>query len=52
MYKEAIKKYIDTIGFTNPSYVIQRFLDVQQLENLTTYLEALSRKSRILKYNQ
>ena len=46
MYKEAVEKYINTIGFLNPSYVIQKFLDVQRLENLTTYLESLSKKSR------
>jgi len=45
MYKEAVEKYIDTIGYLNPSYVIQKFLDVQRLESLTAYLEALSNKS-------
>lgn len=45
MYKEAVEKYIDTIGFLNPSYVIQKFLDVQRLESLTTYLKALRDKS-------
>ena len=46
MYKEAVADYKNTIGFVNPSYVIQKFLDVQRLENLTEYLEDLSRKSR------
>jgi hypothetical protein len=46
MYKEAVDKYKSTIGYLNPSYVIQKFLDVQRLDNLTDYLEELSRKSR------
>jgi hypothetical protein len=46
MYKEAVEKYKNTIGYLNPSYVIQKFLDVQRLENLTDYLETLSRQSR------
>ena len=47
MYKEAVEKYKNTIGYLNPSYVIQKFLDVQRLENLTDYLETLSKQSRI-----
>ncbi len=46
MHKEAVEKYINTIGYTNPSYVIQKFLDVQRLEDLTAYLESLSQQSR------
>jgi len=46
MYKEAVDKYKNTIGFLNPSYVIQKFLDVQRLDNLTDYLETLSKQSR------
>ena len=47
MYKEAVEKYKATIGYLNPSYVIQKFLDVQRLENLTDYLEELSKQSRM-----
>lgn len=46
MYKEAVEKYKLTIGHLNPSYVIQKFLDVQRLDNLTDYLESLSKESR------
>jgi len=45
MYEEAVDKYIKTIGYLNPSHVIQKFLDAQRLENLTTYLEALSNQT-------
>ena len=48
MYKEAVEKYKNTIGHLNPSYVIQKFLDVQRLDNLTDYLEELSKQSRTL----
>jgi hypothetical protein len=46
MYQEAIKQYTETIGFLNPSYVIQKYLDVQKLDNLITYLESLNASSR------
>lgn len=42
-YEEAIDKYIETIGFLNPSYVIQRYIQVPQLDNLIKYLEKLIR---------
>ena len=45
MHKEAVDKYKKTIGHLNPSYVIQKFLDVQRLEFLTDYLESLSAQS-------
>ena len=45
-YDEAILQYIDTIGFLNPSYVIQKFLKVKQLDCLIRYLEVLIRKEK------
>lgn len=41
-YDEAVQQYIETIGHLNPSYVIQKFIQVPQLENLITYLEKLT----------
>ena len=41
-YDEAVLQYIETIGHLNPSYVIQKFIQVPQLENLITYLEKLT----------
>ena len=41
-FEEAILQYKDTIGHLNPSYVIQRFIQVPQLDNLITYLEKLT----------
>ncbi|XP_066597141.1 vacuolar protein sorting-associated protein 11 homolog [Prorops nasuta] len=40
-YNGAIEQYIKTIGKLEPSYVIRKFLDSQQIDNLTTYLQAL-----------
>mmetsp|Transcript_17398 Transcript_17398/g.29273 ORF Transcript_17398/g.29273 Transcript_17398/m.29273 type:complete len:414 (+) Transcript_17398:1215-2456(+) len=40
-YDQAIEQYLQTIGFLNPSYVIQRYIEVQQLPNLIKYLEKL-----------
>lgn len=37
----AVDQYINTIGFTEPSYVIRKFLDAQRIGNLTAYLEKL-----------
>ena len=45
-YDAAISQYIATIGFTEPSYVIRRFLDAQRIHNLTRYLQALHEKGR------
>lgn len=33
--------FIKTIGYLNPSYVIQRYIEVPQLNNLIRYLEEL-----------
>ena len=40
-YDEALNQFIQTIGYLNPSYVIQRFIEVPQLPNLIKYLETL-----------
>ena len=40
-YKEAINHYIKTIGYEAPSYVIEKYLDVQNLDLLIEYLEKL-----------
>jgi len=40
-YDEALRQFVKTIGYLNPSYVIQRFIEVPQLPNLITYLEQL-----------
>jgi hypothetical protein len=42
-YSEAIKHYIKTIGYLEPSYVITRFKDPQHAEHLVKYLEALNK---------
>ncbi len=41
LYDEALKQFVKTIGYLNPSYVIQRYIEVPQLPNLITYLEQL-----------
>lgn len=41
----AISQYIKTIGKSEPSYVIKKFLDSKRIGNLTVYLEALHKKS-------
>lgn len=43
-YDEAMSQYIHTIGYLEPSYVIQKFLDAQRIYNLTNYLESLHEK--------
>jgi tetratricopeptide (TPR) repeat protein len=40
-FDDAIRQYIKTIGFLEPSYVIRKFLDSQRIQNLTDYLQAL-----------
>ena len=50
-YDSALQQFINTIGFINPSYVIQKFIDVQFLPFLVKYLETLienqSRSSKL-----
>ncbi|KAL1224909.1 putative vacuolar protein-sorting-associated protein 11 [Cardamine amara subsp. amara] len=43
-YDEAMSQYINTIGYLEPSFVIQKFLDAQRIYNLTNYLEKLHEK--------
>lgn len=43
-YDEAMTQYLNTIGYLEPSYVIQKFLDAQRIYNLTNYLEKLHEK--------
>ena len=40
-YDQAVEQYCSTIGSLEPSFVIQKFLDLQRLPALTKYLEAL-----------
>lgn len=44
-YDGAILQYIKTIGSSEPSYVIKKFLDSKRISNLIVYLEALHKKS-------
>ena len=39
-YTNAVQEYIQTIGHLDSSVVIRRFLDAQQIQHLTSYLEA------------
>ena len=45
-YDQAILQYCETIGATEPSYVIRKFLDAQRIHNLTKYLQVLHEKGR------
>ncbi|KAJ8611721.1 hypothetical protein CTAYLR_009188 [Chrysophaeum taylorii] len=44
-WEGSVQQYARTIGRLEPSYVIQRFLEAQRLENLATYLELWHRDS-------
>jgi hypothetical protein len=43
-YPGAIKQYILTLGFVEPSYVIRKFLDVSQIDYLIEYLQKIHEK--------
>lgn len=43
-YDQAIDQYIETLGFTEPSHVIQKFVEPQHAEHLMKYLVALQDK--------
>lgn len=43
-YSAAIKQYILTLGYVEPSYVIRKFLDVSQIDYLIEYLQKLHEK--------
>lgn len=45
-YDQSIKKYIETIGYVEPSYIIRQFLDVSHIEQLILYLEAIHKKGK------
>ena len=45
-YNGAVSQYVKTIGGLEPSYVIRKFLDAQQIHNLTSYLQALHEKNK------
>ena len=40
-YTGAMEQYLHTLGHLEPSYVIRKFLDAQQIPNLAQYLEGL-----------
>ncbi|KAN0061118.1 Vacuolar protein sorting-associated protein 11 [Thecaphora frezii] len=40
-FEGAMAQYVKTIGHTQPSFVIRKFLDAQRIANLTTYLQEL-----------
>ncbi|KAF7495115.1 Vacuolar protein sorting-associated protein 11 -like protein [Sarcoptes scabiei] len=44
-FDEAINQYCQTLGFLEPSYVIRKFLDLQRIHNLTTYLQEIHKRN-------
>jgi len=40
-WEGAVEQYVQTIGFTEPSRIVRKFLDAQQLAPLSVYLERL-----------
>ncbi|KDN39622.1 hypothetical protein K437DRAFT_258993 [Tilletiaria anomala UBC 951] len=40
-FDAAVNQFVKTIGWTQPSYVIRKFLDAQRITNLTEYLQEL-----------
>lgn len=49
-YQKAIEQYIMTIGYVDPSIIIQKFLDGSKLEYLIHYLEVLLDKDKKFKF--
>ena len=45
-FEGAVAQYVKTIGGLEPSYVIRKFLDAQQIHNLTSYLQSLHEKNK------
>ncbi|KAF1745169.1 hypothetical protein MXB_4154 [Myxobolus squamalis] len=43
--EQAMIQYVQTIETIEPSYVIKKFLDAQNIHHLTTYLESLHKSS-------
>lgn len=50
-YKEAIQKYIQTIGYIEPSYIIRKFLDVAHIEHLIKYLNEVHERKQADKHH-
>ncbi|XP_055852753.1 vacuolar protein sorting-associated protein 11 homolog [Episyrphus balteatus] len=44
-YSGAVEKYVKTIGYIEPSYVIMKFLDSRHIKYLADYLHALYKKN-------
>eukprot|EP00922_Rhytidocystis_sp_ex-Travisia-forbesii_P035960 GHVS01053362.1.p1 GENE.GHVS01053362.1~~GHVS01053362.1.p1 ORF type:complete len:1031 (-),score=90.11 GHVS01053362.1:186-3278(-) len=40
-YEQAMHVYCKTIGYVEPSYIIERYLEAQRLRHLTVYLQRL-----------
>ncbi|KCV71642.1 hypothetical protein H696_01059 [Fonticula alba] len=40
-FDDAMEKYLRTVGYLEPSYIIRKFLDAQQTNHLAQYLQAL-----------
>lgn len=45
-YTGAVEKYVKTIGYVEPSYVIMKFLDSRHIKYLADYLYALYKKNQ------
>lgn len=43
-FEDSINEYIETIGFIEPSHVIQKFVEPHHAQNLMKYLNALQEK--------
>ncbi|KAH9526087.1 Vacuolar protein sorting-associated protein 11 [Dermatophagoides farinae] len=43
-YDGAINQYCQTLGYLEPSYVIRKFLDLQRIHNLTSYLQEIHKR--------
>lgn len=44
-FENAIQNYIETIGYLEPSHVIEKFIHGTRAAQLATYLEALHKRS-------
>ncbi|EGR28037.1 vacuolar sorting protein, putative [Ichthyophthirius multifiliis] len=50
-FELAIKKYIETVGYIEPSYIIRKFLDVAHIDYLIQYLEEVHSKKQADKHH-
>ncbi len=48
-YDGSMVQYLKTIPQTEPSYVIQKFLDAQRIHNLTSYLQVRVLNNHVLR---